>query len=35
MMTQQTRGIHTMLFQCWTSVDDGGPALKKHWLDAS
>ena len=27
---EQTRGIHPMLFQCWTSVEDGGPALKQH-----
>ena len=26
----QTRGIHSMLFQCWASVEDDGPALKQH-----
>ena len=28
--TQQTRGIDRMLFQCWASVEDGGPTLKEH-----
>ena len=28
-------GIKKMLFQCWTSVVDGGPALKQHWFNAS
>ena len=23
-----------MLFQCWASVEDGGPTLKRHWLNA-
>ena len=32
--TQQTRGIHPMLFQCWASVEDGGPTLKRHWGNA-
>ena len=27
---QQTRGIHLMMFQCWASVEDGGPTLKQH-----
>ena len=31
---QQTRGIHPMLFQCWASVEDAGPTLKQHWVDA-
>ena len=22
-------------FQCWASVADGGPTLKKHWVDVS
>ena len=30
-----TRGIHPMLFRCWTSVEDGGPTLKQHWVNAS
>ena len=33
--TQQTRGIHQMLFQCWASVEDGGPTLKQHWMNVS
>ena len=32
--TQQTRGIHPMLLQCWASVEDGGPTLKQHWVNA-
>ena len=32
---QQTRGIHSMLFQCWAHVEDGGPTLKQHWVNAS
>ena len=31
---QQTRGIHPMLFQCWTNVEDGGPTLKQHWVNS-
>ena len=31
---QQTRGIHPMLFQCWASVEDGGPSLKQHWVNS-
>ena len=22
-----------MLFQCWASVEDGGPTLKQHWMN--
>ena len=33
--TQQKRGIHPMLYQCWTSVEDGGPTLKEHWVNTS
>ena len=33
--TQLTRGIRPMLFQCWASVEDGGPTLKQHWANAS
>ena len=29
------QGIHPMLFLCWTSVEDGGPKLKRHWINAS
>ena len=32
---QQTRVINPMLFICWVSVEDGGPTLKQHWVDAS
>ena len=32
---QQTRGIHTMVFQCWASVEDGGPTLKQHCVNVS
>ena len=31
-LSHQTRDIHTMLFQCWPSVEDGGPTLKHHSL---
>ena len=24
-----------MLFQCWASVEDGGPTLKLHWVNSS
>ena len=33
--SRHTRGIHPMLFQCWASVEDGGPTLKRHWINAS
>ena len=33
--SQQTRDIQPMLFQCWPTVEDGGPALKQHWVDDS
>ena len=29
--SQQSRGIHPMLFQCWITVIDAGPALKHYW----
>ena len=29
------QGIHPMLFQCWASVEDGGPTLNQHWVYAS
>ena len=35
LITQQIGGIHPMLFQCWASVEDGGPALKQHRMNAS
>ena len=33
--SQQTRGIHPMLFKCWATVFDAGPTLKQHRLNAS
>ena len=30
---QQTRRVEPVLFQCWTSVVDGGPILKQHWCN--
>ena len=33
LLTQQTRDLHPMLFQCWASVEDGGPALEQHWVN--
>ena len=32
--TQGTRGIHPMLFQCWSCVFDAGATLKQHWVNA-
>ena len=32
--TQQTRGIHPMLFKCWASVKDGGPTLEQQWVNS-
>ena len=30
----QTLGINPMLFQCWASVEDGGPTtLKQQWVN--
>ena len=29
------QGIHPMLLQCWASVEDGGPTLKQHCVNAS
>ena len=34
-VAQQTQVIHTMMFQCCSSVEDGGPTLKRHWVNAS
>ena len=30
--SQQTRKTEPMVFQCWASVEDGGPTLKQHWF---
>ena len=27
--------IHPMLVQCWSSVADGGPAMRQHWANVS
>ena len=32
--SQHTRDIHPMLCLCWASVEDGGPMLKQHWVNA-
>ena len=34
-ITQQTRDIHPMPFQCWASVEDGGPTVKRCWVNAA
>ena len=34
-VTHRIRGIHPVLFQCWTSVEDGGTTMKQHWVNAS
>ena len=31
--SQQTRGIHPMLFQCYPTVFDAGPTLQQHWIN--
>ena len=34
-LSQQTRGLDPMLFQCWSSAVGGGPILKQHWVRCS
>ena len=34
-LSQQTRRLDPMLFQCWSSAVDGGPILKQHWVKSS
>ena len=34
-ISQQTRGIEPMLFECWATVYDAGLTLKQHWFNAS
>ena len=34
-LSQQTRGLDPMLFQCWSSAVDGGSILKQHWVKFS
>ena len=33
--SQPSQDIYPMLFQCWASVEDGGPTLTQHWVNAS
>ena len=30
-LSQQTRRLDPMLFQCWSSAVGGGPIVKQHW----
>ena len=34
-ISQQTRGIDPMLFQCWPTVDDAGPTLNQHRVNVT
>ena len=34
-LSQQTRRLDPMLFQCWASAVGGGPILKQHWVKCS
>ena len=34
-LSQQTRRLYPMLFQCWSSAVGGGPILKQHWVKCS
>ena len=34
-LSQQTRSLDPMLFQCWSSAVGGGPILKQHWVKCS
>ena len=34
-LSQQTRRLDPMLFQCWSSAVGGGPILKQHWVKCS
>ena len=34
-LSQQTRRLDLMLFQCWSSAVGGGPILKQHWVKSS
>ena len=33
--SQLTRGVDLMLFYCGADVEDGGPTLEQHWVNAS
>ena len=35
LITQQTRYVETMMFQCWASVEDVGPTLKHHCFNVA
>ena len=34
-LSQQTRRLDPMLFQCWSSAVGDGPILKQHWVKCS
>ena len=34
-LSQQTRRLDPILFQCWSSAVGGGPILKQHWVKSS
>ena len=34
-LSQQTRRLDPMLFQCWSSAVGGWPILKQHWVKCS
>ena len=34
-LSQQTRRLDPMLFQCWSSAVGGGPILKQQWVKCS
>ena len=34
-LSQQTRRLDPMLFQCWSSAVGGGLILKQHWIKCS
>ena len=34
-LSQQTRGLDPMLFQCWSRSVGGGSILKQHWVKSS
>ena len=33
MISAPTKDNQPLLFQCWATVYDGGPALKQHWVN--
>ena len=34
-ISQCTQVVNPMVFQCWSSVADGGPTLNHHWVSTS